>query len=126
MSKKKILLIDDEEGFSEMVKLNLESTGMYEVQIETDSRKAVHAAFLYQPDLILLDVIMAKKEGPEVASEMMQDSTLKKIPIIFLTATITQQEVDEGDGMIGGHAFVAKPGGLDTLLKSIERNLVLV
>ncbi len=126
MSKRKILIIDDEEGFSEMVKLNLESTGAYEVKIETDPRKAVHEAFLYQPDLILLDIIMAKKEGPEVAAEMMQDPTLKKIPIIFLTATITQQEVDEGDGIIGGHAFVAKPSGLDALLKAIERNLVLV
>ena len=50
MSKRKILLIDDEEGFSEMLKLNLESKDMYEVKIETDSRKAVHEAFLYQPD----------------------------------------------------------------------------
>ena len=126
MSKRKILIIDDEEGFSEMVKLNLESTGMYDVKVETDPRKAVQEAFLYQPDLVLLDVIMAKKEGPEVAAEMIQNPTLRKIPIVFLTATITQQEVDQGDGVIGGHAFVAKPSGLNTLLRTIERNLVLV
>jgi CheY-like chemotaxis protein len=126
MSKRKILIIDDEEGFSEMVKLNLESTGVYEVKIETDPRRAVHEAFLYHPDLVLLDIIMAKKEGPEVAAEMIQDPILKKIPIVFLTATVTQQEVDQGDGVIGGHAFVAKPSGLNTLLRTIERNLVLV
>jgi len=123
MSKRKILIVDDEEGFSEMVKLNLESTGVYEVKIETDSKKAVQEAVLYQPDLVLLDVIMAEKEGPEVAAEMMQNSTLKKVPIIFLTATITQQEVEEGNGKIGGHAFVAKPSGLNTLVKAIESNL---
>ena len=69
---------------------------------------------------------MDKKEGTRVDAEMIQEPTLKKIPIIVLTATITQQEVDEGDGIIGGHAFVAKPSGLDALLKAIERNLVLV
>jgi len=126
MNKRKILIIDDEEGFSEMVKLNLESTDMYEVKVETDPRKALHEAFLFQPDLILLDIIMAKKEGPEVAAEMKEDPILKKIPVIFLTATITQKEVDEGDGIVGGHAFVAKPSGLNVLLRAIERNLLLV
>ena len=64
---------------------------------------------------------MAKKEGPEVAAEMMKDPTLKKTPVIFLTATITQQEVDEGDGMIGGHTFVAKPSSFNPLLSALRK-----
>jgi len=126
MSKRKILIIDDEKGFSELVKLNLESTDKYIVDIETDSSNALTAIRRYQPDLILLDVIMAKKEGPDVLDEIRKDSDLKEIPVVFLTATVTQEEVDEGGGVIGGHSFVAKPSSLETLLEAIEKNMMAV
>lgn len=124
MSKKKILIIDDEQGFSEMVKVNLESTNKFEVKLESDSRNALSVVRKYLPDLILLDVIMAHMEGPDVARVISEDASLKDIPTIFLTATVTQQEVDEGNGMIGGHPFVAKPSSLETLLDSIDKNMV--
>ncbi len=126
MNKRKILIIDDELNFSEMVKLNLESTHQYEVEIETDSSNALFAVRQHHPDLILLDVIMAKKEGPEVEHEIRKDPMLKEIPTIFLTATVTQKEVDEGGGVIGGHSFVAKPSSIETLLDAIERNIATV
>ncbi|MBN1869012.1 MAG: response regulator [Candidatus Omnitrophica bacterium] len=124
MGKRKILIIDDERDFSDVVKMILESTGKYEVTIENDAGNALYAAIRCQPDLILLDVIMAGKEGPDVAIEIKGNSHFKETPIVFLTATVTQQEVDEGGGTIGGHAFVAKPSSLDILLDSIERNMV--
>jgi len=126
MSKKKILIVDDERGFSEMVKLNLESTNRFDVKIEVDSSNAVFTARQYLPDLILLDVIMAKMEGPDVAGAIRMDPILKEIPTIFLTATVTEKEVDEGNGIIGGHPFVAKPSSLETLLDAIDRNMMAV
>ena len=126
MNKRKILIVDDEKEFSEMVRLNLESTGKYEVSIETDATNALLAALQYRPDLILLDVIMAGKEGPDVAIEIKRDPRLKDTPIVFLTATVTQQEVDSEGGRIGGQSFVAKPSELDILLNSIERNMITV
>ena len=126
MDKKKILIIDDEQSFSEMVKVNLESTNKYEVKLEIDSRNALSSVRKYRPDLILLDVIMAHMEGPDVARVISEDSALKEIPTIFLTATVTQKEVDEGGGMIGGHPFVAKPSSLETLLDAIDKNIMTV
>ncbi len=126
MNRRKILIIDDEKEFSEMVRLNLEATGRYEVSVETDANNALSAALKCRPDLILLDVIMFAKEGPEVAIEIKKDPRLTETPIVFLTATITQQEVDAEGGMIGGQAFVAKPSDLDILLASIERNMAAV
>ena len=126
MSKRKILIIDDEKEFSEMVRLNLECTGKYDVSVETDANNAIFSALKCRPDLILLDVIMASKEGPDVAIEIKRDPRLRDTPIVFLTATVTQQEVDAGGGRIGGQAFVAKPSDLDILLQSIERNMALV
>jgi len=124
MGRKKILIIDDERGFTEVVKLNLESTGKYEVAIENKAVNALFTALQFCPDLILLDIIMAGKEGPDVAAEIREDSRLSQIPVIFLTATVTQKEVDAEDGIIGGHPFVAKPSGLDILLNSIEKNMI--
>jgi len=126
VNKKKILIIDDEKGFSEIVKLNLEATGRYEARVEGDASNALLTVLQYCPDLILLDVIMAKKEGPDVAVEINNDPRIKETPIIFLTATVTQQEVDAEDGMIGGHPFVAKPSSLEILLDAIEKNMMPV
>lgn len=123
MVKKKILIVDDEQGFTAMLKLNLETTGNFDVRIENDSSHAVETAIHYRPDLILLDIIMPTKEGPDVAMELKNHELLQEIPIVFLTATVSKDEVDSQDGKIGGHPFVAKPSSLAVLLESIERNL---
>lgn len=124
MHKRKILIVDDEKGFSEMVKLVLEATNKYEVTIELDSSNALNSARRCMPDLILLDVIMAKMEGPDVAHQLGEDPVLMNTPTVFLTATVTEKEVEEGSGMIGGHPFVAKPSSLETLVDTIDRNLI--
>lgn len=126
MSKRKILIIDDEQGFCEIVKLNLEATELFEVAIETDSCNAQEAALRFHPDLILLDVIMAHKEGPDVVIDLKELPPLKDIPVVFLTATVTPEEAAMENGVIGGHPFVAKPSSLEILLKAIEKNLAVV
>ena len=126
ISKRKILIIDDERGFCEIVKLNLEATQLFDVEMETDSCKARQAALHFRPDLILLDVIMANKEGPDVIVDLKESPFLKDIPIVFLTATVTPQEAAMENGVIGGRPFVAKPSSLEILLKAIEKNLTVV
>jgi len=122
--KRKILIVDDEKGFTSMLQLNLEAMGEYIVRVENESLHAIEAALQFKPDIILLDVIMPNVEGPDVAQEIRSQSALKETPIIFLTATITKDEVDAQHGRIGGHAFVAKPSNLTDLLDSIRRNLL--
>ena len=123
MSFKKILIVDDEEGFTSMLKLNLESTGDYEVNVVNDSKNALMAAKQFSPDIVLLDVIMPGKEGPDVAIDIRNDPLLKDVPIVFLTATITRDEVASQNGWIGGNIFVAKPSSLKELLASIETSI---
>ena len=122
--KKKILIVDDEKGFTSMLQLNLEAMGIYEVRVENKSERALQTALQFQPDIILLDVIMPNMEGPDVANEIKNNQILKGTPIIFLTATITIDEMEAHNGQIGGHPFVAKPGSLSDLLESIRRNLM--
>lgn len=123
MNKTKILIIDDESLFTEMVKLNLEETGRFEVKIENDPRLAIQSALSFLPDLILLDIIMPDIEGPDVMAMFREEPLLRNVPIIFLTATIRKDEAQEGDGLIGGHLFLAKPCSVEDLISAIESQL---
>jgi len=122
---KKILIIDDEKDFTQMVKLNLESTGGYKVFIENQAVNAVETIRVIEPDLILLDVIMPGREGPDILFDLKANEVYKGIPVVFLTATVTPDEVDEQEGVIGGHEFLAKPAKLQDLISCIERHLTV-
>ena len=123
MSKKRLLLVDDEEGFTRLLRLNLEQTGKYEVRVENHGVKAADAAREFEPDLILLDVVLPDMDGGQIAEKLREDPNLSRIPIIYLTAIVSQSEVDEKSGLIGGRVFVAKPVAKDVLIKVIERQL---
>ena len=124
MVQKRILIADDEKAFAEMLKLNLQATGEYEVRIENDPSQVLPAALQFQPDLILLDIIMPKVEGPDIAFKIKSHESLKKVPIIFLTAAVKKDEVDSEDGMIGGYPFVAKTSSLNVLIDTIEKAIL--
>ncbi len=123
VGKKRILIIDDEPEFTEMVKLNLETTGWYEVKVENHSRRAIATTLDYKPHLILLDIIMPELEGSDVFCDIRSHQATCEIPVIFLTATVTKDEVTELDGVIGGHIFLAKPTGINELIDCIQHQL---
>jgi len=64
--KKRILVVDDEPAASLFIKGSLEATELYEVRTENQGRKAIEEARKFQPDLILLDVLMPDMLGSEV------------------------------------------------------------
>lgn len=121
--KKKILIIDDEAAFTRSVKLTLEMKGDYEVFTENDSRMAISTARKCLPDIILMDVIMPEPDGVELEAQFKVDPTLKHIPIMFLTAVVRKQEVDEFHGLIGGQFFIAKPVSAEGLIDAIEKHI---
>ena len=123
-SKKKILLVDDDENLTMILALLLEAKGNYDVRIENKSTQALRAALEYQPDIILLDVIMPRKGGQLVAAEMKSKDELKDIPIIFLTAIITKEEEHSNNSIIEGHTFIAKPSSIDHILEVIKIGLI--
>lgn len=121
--KKRILIVDDEATFTRMVRMNLEQTGRFEVREENKAAKAMSAAKEFKPDLILLDVIMPAMDGGELASRMKADPALGKIPIVFLTATVSKNEAQDEGFTSGGFLFLAKPVSLQNLLKTIDESL---
>jgi len=121
MGKPRILIVDDEASLARLLKLNLEQLGQYEVRIEHEGRRALDVAKEFEPDLILLDVIMPDLDGGAVASQIQAEPRLKATPIVFLTAIVSSQEARHG--VIGGHPFLAKPVSMDELLQCIDKQL---
>jgi len=123
MDKKKVLVVDDEEAFTRIVKINLESTGNYTVRVENKGALALQAARIFSPDLILLDIIMPDLQGSDIAAQLKEDAQCKDIPVVFLTALVTNQETGNNCSQISGYPFIAKPVKLKILIACIEENL---
>mgnify|MGYP001611435038 CR=1 FL=1 len=123
MEKKKILIIDDEVGFTQMVKLNLEATGEYVVRTENKGSGGLAAAKEFKPDLILLDIIMPDMPGGDVAFQLNNDKETEEIPIVLLTAIVKTEEVEAHKGIMGGLPIIAKPVTVKELIDCIEKNM---
>lgn len=123
MAKKRILIIDDEPGFTRMVRMNLEKTDEFEVREENVAGQALNSARDFLPDLILLDVIMPTMDGGDIAAKIRKDRKLKNVPIIFLTATVSHSEAGQAGLNSGGSLFLAKPVSADVLLERIKEQL---
>jgi len=122
MPKRKILIVDDEERLCRMIKLNLEETGQYEVQVETKGKQALATIRAVQPDLVLLDVVMPEVSGFDIAREIQSDQLLQKIPFAFLTAAGMADAAKQAQSKgLGSVPFLAKPISVEELLKHIEK-----
>ena len=120
--KRRILIVDDDQESTRLVKILLEKTGCYLVLEENHAAKAHQTAQNFRPDLILLDIMMPKTDGGEVAAQIEADPELQKTPIIFLTALVTKPETKTGL-RIQGHPSFAKPINIPELISRIEENL---
>ena len=121
--KKRILVVDDQADITRMLKLNLEQTNDYEVRMENNFRLALAAAEEFHPDLILLDVVMPGIDGGNLASRLEASPKLKGVPIVFLTAAATKEEVSARRGRIGGLPFLAKPVNTAEVVRCLKEYL---
>lgn len=120
MAKKRVLLVDDEKSLTSLLKLNLEETGNYEVRVENWPEDALKAAREFKPDIVLLDIIMPRMPGGNVAAAIDADPELKGTPIVFLTAAVRKQYVEDHEGIICDHPCLAKPATVDEVVAMIE------
>jgi two-component system alkaline phosphatase synthesis response regulator PhoP len=123
--KKRILIVDDEKSLTNLLKLNLEETGSYEVRTENWAEDAFPAAREFKPDLVLLDIIMPRMPGGDVVAQFRNDPELKSTPIVFVTAAIAPHIVEEMEGKVPT-AFddlpcLAKPVTLEKVIETIEK-----
>lgn len=115
---KKILVVDDEKPISDIVKFNLTKEG-YEVFTAYDGEEALEKVEKVNPDLILLDLMLPKKDGLEVAREVRKTH---ETPIIMVTAK--DSEIDKVLGLeLGADDYVTKPFSNRELVARVKANL---
>ena len=111
----RILVVDDVADNVEILRMRLESLG-YEVVVAEDGEQALQVVRETLPDLILLDIMMPKIDGLEVARRLKADDSLPFIPVIMVTAKASAQDVLAG----------LEAGGDDYLTKPIDHGSLIV
>ena len=112
----KILVVEDEERIRKVIKSFLEKKG-YNVKEACDGEEGLDIFYEWNPDLILLDVMMPKKDGFTLAQEIR--ALNPDIPVIFLTAKTMKEDILEGF-KIGADDYLTKPFSMEELLLRIE------
>ncbi len=101
MTKRRILLVDDEVSTTRALALYLTENGNCDVRVENVGSHAVATAREFRPDLIFLDIVMPDADGGALAAEIQADPTLQGTPLVFLTALVSQRETRGGEAKIG-------------------------
>jgi CheY-like chemotaxis protein len=121
MEKKKILLVDDEQGFVEIVKPYLESR-KYNVIVANNGKEALEKVE-ENPDLILLDIIMPGIDGFEVLRRLRNNLRTRYIPVIMLTARGESKAILKAQDL-GTTDYIIKPFSLKELLYLVKRYIL--
>jgi CheY-like chemotaxis protein len=114
-----ILVVDDDESIRELLRLHLSAAG-YEVHVEADAIAAGYLVLRSPPDLIITDINMPHMDGFEFIAALKADTTLPRIPVIFLTS------YDEGDDRgkeLGAVGYLTKPVRADKLLQLVAKHV---
>ena len=121
-----LLIVDDDEDFANATATVFKSSG-YEVKIELDTKTALAAIKKKRPDLVLLDVMFPEDPGAgfELARILRDDTVLKEVPLLMLTAINTKFPLGFGpndidDAWLPVMDFLEKPVDLDVLLQKVD------
>ena len=117
MDKAKILVVDDEEDLCEILKFNLEIEG-YHVDTAFSAEEALKKD-LTSYQLLLLDVMMGEISGFKMASILRNDNRLSHIPIIFLSAKDTENDMLTGFNL-GADDYISKPFSIRQVIARIK------
>ncbi|HZJ98915.1 MAG TPA: response regulator [Tissierellaceae bacterium] len=114
----KVLVVDDEKQIADIIKFNLEKEG-YIAQTANDGQDGIDKVNLWNPDLVILDVMMPKKDGFQVLKEIRVNYHQ---PVIMLTAK--EEELDKVLGLeLGADDYVVKPFSMRELMARVKANI---
>ena len=121
VARKSVLIVDDDEGLLKTVKPVLLTNG-YSVLTATTGEKGIQIARRQKPDLIVLDVILPGIKGRQVCQKLKEDSATHTIPVIFLTAKDSPDDV-KAELAAGAISHITKPFSNQKLLDEIKKAL---
>ena len=112
----KVLVVDDEPNIRELVEVALKFHGCA-VAVSASGKDALHQAEIYEPDLMVLDVMLPDMDGFEVCRTLRAEGN--DVPVIFLTARDTTSDTIRGL-TLGGDDYVTKPFSVEALVARVR------
>ncbi|RJQ44000.1 MAG: response regulator [Gaiellales bacterium] len=119
-----VMIVDDEASLRNLVRANLEVDGMT-VSEAVDGFQAIDMLRSDQPDLILLDIMMPGKDGIAVLEELAGDPSLRRIPVILLTAKGEQEDLERG-AALGARGHITKPFDPEQMVRTVKAALGII
>jgi len=119
---KKILIIEDEEIISNLLAKKLSQVG-YEVKTAFNGQEGLEILEQEKPDLVLIDIVMPKKDGFETISEVKGDPTLKDIPIIIISNSGQPVELDKAKEMGVNDWFIKTDFDPQEVIQKVKKQI---
>jgi len=104
----KILYVEDEPDIAQVAQLALETVGGFTLEICENGQIALDKGPAFQPDLVLMDVMMPEMDGPTALKEMKKMAEFEGVPVIFMTAKVQPSEIEEYKSL-GAVDVIPKP-----------------
>ena len=117
----KILIVDDEPNIVISLEFLMQQSG-YEVAIARDGEEALAQMVSFQPDLVLLDVMLPLRNGFEVCQKIRENSLWNQVKVVMLSAKGREIEVSKGL-TLGADAYITKPFSTKDLIAQVQRLL---
>jgi len=105
---KKLLIVDDDKDIMQILKYSLEEMQGVDIRYEYSGEKGITQALAFIPDLMLIDVMMPGMTGIEMIQAMRLIPSLAEIPVVFLTAKMQREEIENYRSM-GVKDIITKP-----------------
>jgi len=119
MSKKKILIVEDEEHLLELESVLLTTKG-YEVKGAMDGPSALELVASMKPDMILLDIMLPVMDGYEVCRQLKANDATRNIPVIMISAKKSKEDLVKGE-QAGADWYITKPFKSVMVIEAIQR-----
>lgn len=116
----KIMAVEDEPDIRLVLEVALRDVAGFDLQVCSSGAQALDTAPAFQPDLILLDVMMPEMDGPETLGELRRLPETAETPVIFLTAKVQPQEVKRFLEL-GARGVISKPFDPMTLADEVRQ-----
>lgn len=116
----KILYVEDEPDIQTIAIIALKDIGGFKLEACSSGLEAIEKAEAFQPDLILLDVMMPGMDGPKTLKELRKLTATALTPVIFMTAKVQPQEIEEYK-TLGAIEVISKPFDPMTLANEIRK-----
>jgi len=116
---KRILHVEDDRSIQAVARLALETLGGFEVLSCLSGQDALDQVQGFNPDFILLDVMMPGMDGPETLSKLRELVDIEQIPVAFMTAKVQPQEVEQYR-QLGAREVIVKPFDPMTLAAQVR------